>query len=79
MDDSPETVVSAYVPACGPARIGHWLWNRTKRHCLIHSLVGTVPIVVVLELSQHAQEMAVVPDQAAIEQFVAQLLHPTAP
>jgi hypothetical protein len=78
VDDSPETVVSACVPACGPSRIGHWLWNRTKLHCLIHSLVGAAPIVVVLELAQHAQEMALVPDQGAVEQFVAQLLHPTA-
>jgi hypothetical protein len=62
--------------ADGPSRISDWLRDRTKRCRLVHSLVGAVPIVVVLELAQRAQEMTVVPGQGTVEEFVAQLLHP---
>jgi hypothetical protein len=68
--------VSAYVQAGSPYRIGGRFRDRLEWSWLIHGLMGTVPIVVVFELAQCAQEMALVPDRGAVEEFVAQLLHP---
>jgi hypothetical protein len=60
----------------GPYRIGDRFRDRPEWSCLIHGLRGTVPIVVVVELAQRAQEMALVPGQGAVEEFAAQLLPP---
>ena len=63
--------MSAYVQAGGPSRIGDWLRDRTKWCGLVHGLAGPVVIVVFFELAQRQQKMALVPDQGAVEQFVA--------
>ena len=57
---------------------GSLIGSRTGRGgaALIHGLVGAVPVVVFFELPQRPQEVALVPDQGAIEKFVAHFLYP---
>ena len=76
VDDTSEAVASAYVQPGDLSRIADRFGHRTERGCLIHGLVGAVPVVVFFELPQRPQEVALVPDQGAIEEFVAQFLYP---
>jgi transposase len=76
VDDTSEAIASAYVQPGDLSRIADRFGYRTERGCLIHGLVGAVPVVVFFELPQRPQEVALIPDQGAIEEFVAQFLYP---
>jgi hypothetical protein len=52
VDDTSEAVASAYVQPGDLSRIADRFGYRTERGCLIHGLVGTVPVVVFFELPQ---------------------------
>lgn len=52
VDHSAEPVVSAYVQAGDSPGIGDRFGDRAQGRCLVHGLVGPVPVVVVLELAQ---------------------------
>jgi hypothetical protein len=76
MDDASEAVASAYVQPGDLSRIADRFGYRMERGCLIHGLVGAVPVVVFFELPERPQRVTLVPDQGAIEEFAAQFLHP---
>src|SRR5215831_661560 len=76
VDDASEAVASAYVQLGDFSRIADRFGYRTERGCLIHGLVGAVPVAVLFELPERPQKVALVPDQGAIEEFVAQFLYP---
>ena len=50
VDDTSEAVASAYVQPGDLSRIADRFGYRTERGCLIHGLVGAVPVVVFFEL-----------------------------
>jgi hypothetical protein len=77
VDHSTEAVVSAYVEAGDPVRISNRFGDGAQRCCLSHGLVGPVGVVVPLVLAQGSAQVGLVPDQGAIQEFVAAGLHPS--
>jgi len=76
MKDATHTITPANVEACDLVLIGDRLWQRTYRSGVRDPPVGSVGVVVPLVLVQGVQQMALVPDQCSVQQFVAAGLYP---
>jgi hypothetical protein len=50
-----------------------------ERSGLIHGLMRSVPVVMGLELAQDVAQVVLVPDEGAVQEFVAAGLHPPFP
>jgi len=76
MGHSAESVATSNVKACDLAgngqRRGQWL----ERAGVRDALVRPVPVIELLELPQGMQEVGLVPDQGAVQQFAAAGLRP---
>lgn len=70
VQNSAEAVSSVYVEV-GDLCAGEWFGNGAQGHCLIFCLVGPVEVVVQFELAERMAQMALVPDERAVQQFVA--------
>ncbi|WP_316732585.1 hypothetical protein [Streptomyces mirabilis] len=77
VDHSTDPVVPAYVETGHSFGIGDRFGDRAQGRRLAHRLVGPVRMVMPLELAWRVAQVPLVPDQRAVQEFVAAGLHPT--
>lgn len=71
VEGAAETVASADVQPGDPPGIGDRDGPWCQRRVLVECVMWAVGVVVVLELPQYVQEMALVPDQRPVEGFAS--------
>ncbi|MBB5968136.1 hypothetical protein [Planomonospora venezuelensis] len=71
MEDPAESVASAYAQLGDPHRIRDRDRDSAQRGRLVQGLMGAVLVVEPFVLTQGVAQMALVPQQAAVEQFTA--------
>jgi hypothetical protein len=76
VDHSGEPFSAAYVQAGDPPEIGDRLGDRTQRCWLVHRSMGPVGVVVQLEPAEGVAQVALDPDEGAVQKFVAAGLDP---
>jgi hypothetical protein len=76
VEETAEAVVSSYVEVGDLLGVGVWVGEWVQWAGVRDSLVGPVFVVEGLELAQCVHEMAMVPDQGAVQQLAAAGLHP---
>ncbi len=76
VEDPAQTLASSYVQARDLPWVDDRRWQRTQRAGVRDALVGPVRVVELFELTQGAQEVALVPDQGAVEEFSSAGLDP---
>jgi hypothetical protein len=69
--DAAEAIASSYVEAGYLVRVGDLCRQRVQRACVGDALVGAVSVVELFELVQGVEQVPLVPDQAAVQQFAA--------
>jgi hypothetical protein len=74
--DAAEAIASSYVEAGYLVRIGDLLRQRVQRACVGDALVGAVSVVELFELVQGVEQVPLVPDQRAVQEFAAAGLYP---
>jgi hypothetical protein len=77
VEGAAESVASAYVETGDFVGVGDGLGHWAEWRCLSHGLVRTVGVVMGFEFAQEAAEVTLVPDEGAIQEFVAAGLHPS--
>ncbi|WUE24570.1 hypothetical protein OHA47_08990 [Streptomyces sp. NBC_00498] len=60
----------------GDVCVGEWCGSDSQGCCLVYRLVGPVKVVVQFELAKCVAQMALVPDEGVVQQFVAAGLEP---
>ena len=76
VEDAAEAVASSYVEVGDGVRVGDRRWQSVQRAGVCDALVGPVGVVVLFELAQGVEQVALVPDQGAVQQFASAGLHP---
>jgi hypothetical protein len=79
VEDAAEAVPSADVEVRGLLRVGYRFGERVQGCGSLEGPVGPVLVVEVLELPQRMQQVTLIPDERAVQQFVAARLHPSVP
>jgi hypothetical protein len=77
MEGSAEAVVSSDIEVDDQTFVGDRFRRRTQRGGLMQRPMRAMLVVVALELAQRVQQVSVVPDQGAVQQFVSAGTHPT--
>jgi hypothetical protein len=54
-------------------QVGHSIWQRAERRCLIQGPVRPVVVVEVLVLAQDGHQVPLIPDKGPVQQLSAQL------
>ncbi|WP_405785523.1 hypothetical protein [Streptomyces sp. NBC_01378] len=76
VEGAAEPVASANIEAGDPVRLGDRCRQCMQRSGLAKGPVRPVFVAVQLELTQHVQKVALVPDQSAVQQIASAGLHP---
>ncbi|MFF1359552.1 hypothetical protein [Streptomyces sp. NPDC058297] len=76
VEDAAQAFTPAYVEAGDLPWIGDHLGQRVWRSGLRDALMGPIGVVEPLELPQNVAEVALVPDQRAVQQLTPTGLHP---
>jgi hypothetical protein len=76
MEDSTESVSSAYVQVGNALWIGNRSWDGAQRSRLGQGLMGPVLVLEVFVFAQGMPQVVIVPDQAAGKELAAARLHP---
>ncbi len=71
VEGAAEAVASSYVEVGDGARVGDRRWQGVQRAGVCDALVGPVGVVVLFELAQGVEQVALVPDQGAVQQFAS--------
>jgi hypothetical protein len=76
VEDSAQTLVSAYVQPGDLLRVGDRRRQRIQRAGVRDALVRSMLVEEGFELAQGMEQVALVPDQRPVEQFTTARLHP---
>jgi hypothetical protein len=76
MEDAAESVASSDGEVVVLPRIRGWYRRWLEGAGVGDALVGSVGVVVFLELPQGVEQVVLVPDQGAVEEFASAGLHP---
>jgi hypothetical protein len=76
VEDAAEAVASSYVEVGHLVRISDPCRQRAQRSGVRNALVRPVSVVELLELAQGVEQLPLVPDQRAVQQFPAAALDP---
>ena len=79
VEDAAEAVASADIEARDLLRVGHRFGKRAQGRSTLEGSVGPVLVVEVLELPQRMQEVALVPDEGAVQELVGDRSAPSIP
>jgi hypothetical protein len=77
VEDAAQSLSSADVQVGDLGLVGDRWWQRVQWSCVGDALVGSVRVVELFVLPQSAEQMSLVPDQSAIEEFVVAALDPS--
>ncbi len=69
VEDAAEAIAASYVEAGDLLRIGDRWRQRVQRAGVGNALVRPVSVVELLELAQDAEQVPVVPDEGAVQEF----------
>ncbi|MEU1339863.1 hypothetical protein [Streptomyces sp. NPDC005827] len=70
MEGAAEAVLSSYVEMGDDVRVGDRRWQGVQRAGVRDALVGLAGVVVLVELTQGVEQVALVPEQGAVQQLV---------
>ncbi|WP_235613891.1 hypothetical protein [Streptomyces olivochromogenes] len=76
MEDAAESVAFSYVEAGDPPRIGDRWERRVQWAGVGNALMRSTPVAELLELPQRAEQVVMVPDEGAVQEFASAGLHP---
>jgi len=76
VEDAAQPRAPADVESAGLGRISDWLWQRLPRPDVAEPLVRPMGVVELLILVQGVEQVSLIPDESAVEQFVAAGLYP---
>ena len=68
MEGAAESAGPAHAQLFDLFGLGDRLWDDAQRSCLIHRLMRSVTVVVLLELPERSEKVALVPGQCPVEQ-----------
>ena len=76
VEEAAESVVSTDVKAVEAVRVGDWVGEWLQGSCAVQGAVRSMLVVDRLELVERVEQVGLVPDEGAVEEFVAAGLHP---